>query len=122
LAFAELEALRGTDFDDPVAVRRFHFRISEVVRTYVEGRWSLNATDLTTEEILAALATLSDLAPPEAGRLGEFLQTTDRVKFAEHRPPPSEIEQTWERALAFVEATRPRPEPEPAAEPEREAA
>ena len=123
LAFGELEALRGSDFDDPAAVRRFHFRISEIVRAYVEGRWGLNATDLTSEEIVPQLAGLADLPAAEAARLAEFLRATDRVKFAEHRPPPPEIEQTWERALGFVEATRPRPEPETAdAEPAREAA
>ena len=123
LAFSDLDALRSTDFQDPAAVRRFHFRISEVIRAYVEGRWSLNATDLTTEEILPELPALADLPPSEARRLGEFLDATDRVKFAEHRPPPSEVEATWERALSFVEATVPRPEPEePAGELEEEKA
>jgi hypothetical protein len=115
LAFGELDELRrATDFDDPRAVRRFHFRISEVVRTYVEGRWGLNATDLTTEEILPELTELADLAAAEKARLSEFLRATDRVKFAEHQPSPNEIEATWEGALGFVEATRPRPEPDEA--------
>ena len=123
LAFGELDSLRGTDFDDPEAVRRFHFRISEVIRAYVEGRWGLNATDLTTEEILPELAGLDGLAADEGARLAGFLRATDRVKFAEHRPAPPEIEGTWEAALGFVEATRPRPElEEPMAEPERAAA
>lgn len=123
LAFGELETLRGTDFDDPQSVRRFHFRISEVIRTYVEGRWGLNATDLTTEEILPELAGLTELPADEGVRLRGFLRATDHVKFAEHRPPQSEIEQTWEAALGFVEATQPRPEQqETAAELEREAA
>ena len=123
LAFGELDTLRGTDFDDPAAVRRFHFRISEVIRAYVEGRWGLNATDLTTEEILPELSSLSDLPSVEANRLRDFLGATDRVKFAEHRPPLDEVEATWERALGFVEATVPRPEAdEPAAGLEEEAA
>ena len=104
-------------------MRRFHFRISEVIRAYVEGRWGLNATDLTTEEILLQLAGLDDLPAAEGARLAGFLRATDRVKFAEHRPAPPEIEGTWEAALGFVEATQPRPQSEePAAEPEREAA
>ncbi len=123
LAFSQLTTLRGIDFDDPLAVRRFHFRISEIVRAYVEGRWGLNATDLTTEEILPELAELYGLAAAEAEQLSRFLGATDRVKFAEHRPPPEEIEATWERALGFVEATRPRAEVEDSdAEPERKAA
>ncbi len=94
LAFSELDTLRGTDFENPKAVRRFHFRISEVIRTYVEGRWGLNATDLTTEEILPQLAGLAELPADEAARLARFLRATDRVKFAEHRPSPSEVTET----------------------------
>lgn len=123
LAFGALDSLRGTDFDDPVAVRRFHFQISEVIRAYVEGRWGLNATDLTTEEILPRLGGLADLPPAQADRLTRFLRGTDRVKFAEHRPASREVEETWEDALGFVEATVPRPEPAEAAEaPEEKAA
>ena len=125
VAFGELDSLRGTDFNDPWAVRRFHFRISEVVRAYVEGRWGLNATDLTTEEILPQLTDLADLPAAEVDRLTRFLHATDRVKFAEHRPPASEVEATWEGALGFVEATVPQAEPEARddqLEPQEEAA
>lgn len=108
IAFRALDALRATDFSDPVAVRRFYFRISEALRVYVEGRFGLNATDLTTEEILPALVGLPELAEGERGGLESFLVHTDRVKFAEHRPSEGEIQATYEGALGFVEATQPK--------------
>jgi hypothetical protein len=117
VAFEALRALKGTDFSDPEAVRRFHFRISEVLRAYVEGRFGLNATDLTTEEILPRLGEVQGLPAAEAESLCRFLLATDRVKFADHRPTAEEVQQTWERALSFVEATRPREEPEGEAPP-----
>lgn len=110
LAFAALETLRAVDFDDPVAVRRFYFQISEAVRTYVEGRFGLNATDLTTEEIIRGLPQLSDLDAEQNAVLKSFLMDTDQVKFAHHAPSEGEIESAYERALSFVEATRPVPE------------
>lgn len=106
-AFAALAALRETDFDDPAAVRRFYFGLSETVRGYVEGRFALNATDLTTEEILARLRGVEALEAEQRRRLGGLLADTDLVKFAEHEPRRDEIESAYERALAFVEATRP---------------
>jgi hypothetical protein len=106
-AFEFLRALRETDFDDPAAVRRFYFSISEAIREYVEGRFGLNATDLTTEEIVSALPTLEDLDGEERGSLRLFLVDTDQVKFADHEPSQPEIEETYERALGFVETTRP---------------
>ncbi len=108
LAFRALAELREMELDDPAAVRRFYFRLSEVVRGYLEGRWGLNATDLTSEEILAGLDRLHDLPPAERPRLRGFLLDTDRVKFADHRPAANEIGDAYERALAFVEATRPQ--------------
>lgn len=118
VALQALEALRRTDFTDPEAVRRYYFQISEVVRAYIEGRFGLNATDLTTEEILPHLAGLG-LPAGEEERLELFLTATDRVKFAAHEPSEVEIRETYERARSFVEATRPAPEPEaPAPEPE----
>ena len=112
VAFAALDALRRTDFTDAAQVRRYYFAISEVIRTYVEARFALNATDLTTEEIVAQLHNTSALVPAERSRLKEFLVDTDQVKFAGHVPDSREIEQTYERGLAFVEATRPQPPPE----------
>ncbi len=110
LAFEALDALRGTDFEDLEAMRRFHFAISGVIRAYVENRFELNATDLTTEEILGSLDELRGLDGDGSQRLERFLVDTDQVKFADYRPSEDEIGRTYEGALSFVEATRYRPE------------
>ena len=122
LAFRALDALRRIDFDDPEAVRLFYFQISEVVRAYVEGRFGMNATDLTTEEISADLTSLIELAADQSQELNLFLVDTDQVKFAHREPDRNDIEGTYERALSFVEATRPLPEPAEPVQVEREAA
>jgi len=122
VAFEALNALRGTDFDDPAAVRFFYFQISEVVRAYVEGRFGMNATDLTTEEILANLETLDQLAADQNEVLRRFLVDTDQVKFAHREPSRGNIKSTHEQALSFVEATRPVDERVAEEEPLQEAA
>jgi hypothetical protein len=109
-AFKALDSLRSTDFSDPRAVRRFYFAVSEVTRAYVEGRFGLSATDLTTEEIAARLPRVTELGADDATELKAFLVDTDQVKFAGHQPQPQEIESTYERALSFVERTRPQEE------------
>lgn len=109
LAFEALRVLREIDLENPEQIRRFYFGISETIRAYVEGRFRLNATDLTTEEILFNLRKLEDLAANNRERLEFFLKDTDQVKFADHEPTDSEIEETYERALAFVESSIPTP-------------
>lgn len=106
IAFEALAALRATDFEDPRAVRRFYFRISEAIRAYVEGRFGCNATDLTTEEILVWLDLGEGPDETQGGQLERFLLDTDQVKFAHREPTEQDIESTYERALSFVEATR----------------
>lgn len=112
LAIRELERLRRTDFSDLRELRRYYFAVSAVIRAYVEGRFGLNATDLTTEEILGRLDGLARLEPLQARRLERFLVATDQVKFAAHLPALEEIERTYEQALGFVTATRPVEDPE----------
>lgn len=121
LAVQELERLRRTDFSNLRELRRYYFAVSAVVRAYVEGRFRLNATDLTTEEILSRLGGLIRLDPNQARRLERFLVATDQVKFAAHLPEPDEIDRTYEQALGFVRATRPSDEAreEPASDLDR---
>ena len=109
VAIQELKRLRRTDFSNLRELRRYYFAVSAVVRAYVEGRFGLNATDLTTEEILSRLGELIRLDPAQAWRLERFLVATDQVKFAAHLPLPEEIDRTYEHALGFVRDTG-RPE------------
>ena len=109
-AFRALDELRALDLADPAQIRRFYFGLSEALRGYVEGRFGLNATDLTTEEIRERLIEVAGLAPEPRGAFERFLQDTDQVKFAHYQPEPREIEAIWERALGFVEVTRPAEE------------
>jgi len=107
-----ISALADLDLSDPQAVRRFHFEISEALRAYIEARFGLNATDLTTEEIVVALPSVRGLTAEPAKSLRRFLLATDRVKFADHRPSEGEIQEVLERARSFVEATVPPPSEE----------
>ncbi len=122
IAFAALAELRQTDFSDTAALRRYYFALSAVLRTYVEQRFGLNATDLTSEEILRRLGELGDLAAEDGRRLRRFLVASDAVKFAAHQPAEQEIGDTYEDALSFVESTRPRAVEASTGEPPQEVA
>jgi hypothetical protein len=121
VALAALERLGATEPIGDAAVRRYYFALSEIVRAYIEGRFELNATDLTSEEIVSSLGRL-ELDDVQARGLRAFLAATDAVKFAAHRPQRAEIGALLEWARRFVQATR-AVEPAPSAvEPAAEAA
>ena len=108
MAFEALAQLRSTDFSNPEAVRRYFFAISSILRTYIEDRFEINATDLTTEELLPRLQAHPAIGSTSKSELRQFLLTTDSVKFANHQPSKSEIETAYETALSFVEKTVPQ--------------
>ncbi len=61
--------------------KSFYFRISAIVRHYLEGRFGINAPEMTTEELLPCIDRLEmdrELCRP----LKHLFQSADPVKFA----------------------------------------
>lgn len=109
VAFARLEALRSLDLSDATTLRRFHDEISEIARSYVEARFGLAATDMTTEEIVDHVGEVGSLPPSARASLLRALAAADRVKFALHLPGEAEVQRVWDDALLVVESTRELP-------------
>lgn len=111
IAFEALNHLRQTDFSNQEAIRKYYFSLSAVVRIYVEDRFGMNATDLTTEELVPIIQHELPVESPLKNQLRSFLESTDAIKYAGGGAQESEIERAYEQALSFVEATVPKPEP-----------
>lgn len=117
VALRALRALADSDLLARGGAKEFHLRLSEILRTYVGRRFDVFAVDWTTAETMDWCAR----AQPEAldvDALGSILALCDLAKFARHRPAEAESREAVARAIALVEATRPRP---PAAEAGRAA-
>lgn len=85
LALEALAALESSSLLERGQVKEYHIAVSEVLRTYVERRFHVDALEMTTVEVLAGL--------DQAGVDGEFrdglrrfLEQCDLVKFAKARP------------------------------------
>ncbi len=74
-ALAELRA------QPELPAKAFYFRLSAVVRGYIEGSFRLKALEMTTEELLPRVRQLALSAPLEA-ELKRFLRAADPVKYA----------------------------------------
>lgn len=84
----------------------FVVAVSDVLRTYIEGRFAVHAPARTTEEfLLEAAAADGGLAERTEGLEG-FLTQCDLVKYARHRPAPEEAVTMLDHAGSFVEETR----------------
>ena len=102
-----LRSLDGTRaLMNPATAREFGSAASEVIRTYVEKRFSVVATQRTTEEFLASLVQGSnDSLARHRPLLAEFLQQSDYLKFAGAALAISDMEALFTSARGFVVET-----------------
>ncbi len=101
-ALAQLEA---ADLISSGQAKEFYYRLSEIVRVYIELKFGLAAPEMTTEEFLGALARDRGALPYDANRLRDFLQACDLVKYAALRPRTEDARQALGTARAFIDAT-----------------
>ena len=101
----------------PTAAREFSVAVSEAIRTYVEQRFNLLATQKTTEEFLHDVLedTTSPLAPWRVS-LEEFLTQCDLAKFAKFQLTVVQMEALVTGAEKFVDestvAAKSKPTPQ----------
>jgi len=87
-------------------VQEFYYRISDVVRGYVERRFGVSAPEMTTEEFLATAASDGRFGERNTAELNQFLNACDLVKYARRIPGPDEADAVLRAAGGFVERTR----------------
>lgn len=123
-AYRALEELLAGNFLAEGRIKLFHIRVSDILRRYIENRFSLRAPEMTTEEFLVELghtaaysyrADMFATAPRASGDfraehkalLIDFLTHCDLVKFAKHEPTDSEIQATVNLCRQFIKETEP---------------
>jgi hypothetical protein len=105
LAYRDLNQLASENLIERGEIKHFYYRISGILRQYIENRFGLRAPEQTTEEFLSGLD--KDASFPSEYRilLRTFLRNCDLVKFAEFKPDKEEIEKTFESCRAFIHGT-----------------
>jgi len=106
LAYERLRVLVKEDLVGAGRVKEFYERVSDILRHYIEHRFSLRAPERTTEEFLYELANTNALPESDKDSLGQFLQHCDLVKFARHEPTTEQIQETFDLVKAFIEKTK----------------
>jgi hypothetical protein len=102
----QLAALAAEDLVGKGLIQEFHYRISYIVRGYIERRYDVSAGEMTTEEFLGAVVGDSRFGPETTAELQRFLSACDLVKYARHEPTSKESGSAFKAAETFVERTR----------------
>jgi competence protein ComGC len=84
--------------------KEYYSQLTDAVRTYMEERFSLNAMEMTTAEIVDAIQKVEDIKCVE--ELRELFETADLVKFAKHEPMINENDMNLVNAIEFIDHTK----------------
>lgn len=106
IAFKALEALKGKGLLEKDECNPFYTELSVILRSYLEGRFTLNAPDETTEEIVEEMSKSPELNGTQRNILQDFMRQADMVKFAKGHPDRSTMEAAFDTTKQFVEQTK----------------
>ena len=110
LAQQQLDALEAEGLLQRRCFQPYYFRLTDILRLYIERRFGLLAPTRTTPEFLQDMRGSDTLHTPQQDQLHGFLRIADLVKFALHEPHVSEGEEALHMARCFVVDTQPRPD------------
>lgn len=115
LAVQRLNDLQQRHLPENGHEKEYYTRLVDILRDYLQGRFGINAMEMTSTQIVKALRD-NPQTRMTADEIRAVLSVADFVKFAKVRPLPDDNIRSFNRAISFVEQTRPKPEPEPEAE------
>jgi len=107
-ATREIERLETQKVFEKGRVKEFYFRLSEVLRRYLEAIRGFPAAEYTVEEIARSVEEEKDR------QLLVLLRQADLVKFADDVPTAARKDEELQAALAYIRATTPQAETQPA--------
>jgi hypothetical protein len=112
VAYEALNRLEAKRLLERGETKQYFIEVSEIIRTYLEGRYPIDALEMTTFEVLRAMKKVGlepevfDLFPP-------FFSRSDLVKFAKHRPGPEISKEMIPMARLLIDETRMPDRPAP---------
>lgn len=108
LAMQRLEHLRGENLWQNGQEKEYYTRLTDILRDYLQGRFGINAMEMTSTQIVNALSS-NDETRDSNRHMQAILEVADFVKYARMRPIPDDNVRSFNNALEFVEETKPVP-------------
>ncbi len=105
-AIEAIEKLASENLIEKGYSKAFNFRISEIIRIYLGERYTFNAIDLTTTELLEELHR-ADIKDDVIENVKSFCNVTDMVKFADYKSSLSEDKKILDDARKILAMSKP---------------
>ena len=104
IALEQLDRLDSKKLWQSEEIKPYHSELSDIVREYIERRYSVLALESTTDEIIDRMSRIS-LDNQHRENLTDILRLADFVKFAKVRPLPDDHVRSMKLAYEFVRGT-----------------
>lgn len=105
-AMQNLQHLKAAQLWQQGQEKEYFTGLTDILRVYIDRRFDINAVEMTSSQIIDTLKK-NDETRAVNEQLEMILEIADIVKFANARPLADDNEVAFQRALNFVEATRP---------------
>lgn len=105
IALEELKALVASDWLATGKHKAWHSELADIIRRYIQGRYGIDAPEMTSRQLLGALDKYG-LEEKWLPGLKELLSICDMAKFAKYVPEAAETERLISTAFDFVQGTR----------------
>ena len=105
VALRELDRYRSDKYWAPEKQKAFYSGVTDALKAYIDARFAVDAPEMTTAELFAALADIQDIEPGLKADLQEMFERADFVKFAKYIAPDSDNAKVLPLAVRFVTDT-----------------
>lgn len=105
-AIINLEALKQRQLWQNGQEKEYFTGLTDILRVYIDRRFGVNAVEMTSTEIVSTLKQRGETRAVNE-QLTMILEMADIVKFAAVRPLADDNEMAYQRAVNFVEQTKP---------------
>lgn len=108
-ALEALNRLQSSDFVKTGQFKRHYFKVSEILKTYLARRYSVDAQECTSEELVRLMEEKAWKESKHLDQLETLFKRMDIVKFTDQVPDPKEAAWIIDEAKALVNATKRMP-------------
>ncbi len=105
VAIRRLEQLHNQKLWQNGRLKEYYTALTDILREYLDGRYGVDAPEMTSEEILSALKRVGVSAKHYAD-LQRLLGESDLVKFAKYLPEQEYHEEAYYKVYYFVEESK----------------
>jgi len=109
VAYEALQALGRKDLIKQGKAQEYYVELSNIIRRYLEHRFSSHISEMTTEECLLTIQDKKEFSSEERIRLNDFLSHCDLVKFAGYIPSSEEMEWSFKEGQKIIDQTKEQP-------------